>query len=315
MVNETNTDNESLNDRTRFVGTYELVKTEVMDPITGKWSLTPNFNSNGYITYTDTGYVGIHIMPKIRPKFKANIPTGEEAQAALNGYTACFGLYNVNEEAKEKFVTHNLIGQINPGGAVKVMLFYEFATLPNSNQWLILTPTQNDGGIKEEAARRFVWQRMPEAPLTAEAKRFIGFYKLLYTYSYRMKEGKEVFRSDRNETRAGTSCIIYTSSGHMMVHLMDNSVRRKYAGAEPSPDEALEAFKGYGGYFGRFITYENYDPPFVYHCQLGSLNPGVYRELKRFYQFTGNVLRLGGLNINEAGELVGGHLYWERTHA
>src|SRR6202035_5845666 len=76
------------NDRTRFVGTYELVTTEVKDPATGKWSPTPNFNSNGYIIYADTGHMGVHIQPKVRPRFAANIPTGAEAQAALRGYTA-----------------------------------------------------------------------------------------------------------------------------------------------------------------------------------------------------------------------------------
>ena len=33
-------------DRARFVGTYEIVATEVKDPATGRWSPTPNFNSD-----------------------------------------------------------------------------------------------------------------------------------------------------------------------------------------------------------------------------------------------------------------------------
>src|SRR6202035_2740817 len=78
----------SRNDRTRLLGTYEIVMTEVKDPATGKWSQTPNFNSNGYIIYADTGHMGVHIQPKVRPRFAANIPTGAEAQAALRGYTA-----------------------------------------------------------------------------------------------------------------------------------------------------------------------------------------------------------------------------------
>jgi hypothetical protein len=98
-----------------------------------------------------------------------------------------------------------------------------------------------------------------------------------------------------------------------MVHLMDRQGRTKWAGAEPTPEEALKAYRSYGGYFGRFRTYENQNPPFVYHSQQGSLNPGGYGEQKRFYQFNGNILRLGGPpNLNAAGELAGGHLYWER---
>ena len=64
------------------------------------------------------------------------------------------------------------------------------------------------------------------------------------------------------------------------------------------------------------MTHENQNPPFVYHSQQGSTNPGAYSEQKRFYQFTGNVLRLGGPpNLNDQGELAGGHLYWERQPA
>jgi hypothetical protein len=98
-----------------------------------------------------------------------------------------------------------------------------------------------------------------------------------------------------------------------MVHLMNREGRTNYAGAQPTPAEALQAYRSYSGYFGRFRTYENQHPRFVYHSQLGSLNPGGYSEQKRFYEFTGNILRLGApTNLNDAGELVGGHLYWER---
>jgi hypothetical protein len=252
-------------------------------------------------------------MPKVRPRFASTPPTGEEAQAALRGYTAYFGSFTVNDQDEERFVTHRRFGQINPGGAPEVKRFYDFETMPNGSERLILTPAPPEGGAKGAATNRLVWQRMPDAPLSAEEKRFIGFWRLLYTDSYRMKDGKEVFHGDRVETRAGSSYIIYTASGHMMVHLMDREGRTKYAGAQPTPAEALAAYRSYTGYFGRFRTYENHKPPFVYHTQLGSTNPGGYSEQKRFYQFNGNVLRLGAPpNLNDAGELAGGHLYWER---
>ena len=300
-------------DRGRFVGTYELVTTETKDAATGKWSPTPNFNSNGYIIYAETGHMGVHIMPKVRARFASNAPTGEEAQAALRGYAAYFGSFIVNDKEREKFVVHHRFGQLNPGGQVDAKRFYDFVTTPNGSQRLILTPAPANGGGKEEATRRLVWQRMAEAPLSVEEKKFVGFFKLLYTDSYRTKDGKEVFHGSKNETRAGTSYIIYTSSGHMMVHLMNREGRTKYAGAQPTPDEALQAYRSYSGYFGRFRTYENHNPRFVYHSQQGSMNPGGYSEQKRFYEFTGNILRLGApANANEAGELAGGHLYWER---
>ena len=273
-------------DRAKLVGTYELVTTETRDA-TGKWSPIPDYNSNGYIIYAETGHMGVHIMPKVRAKFAANPPTASEAQAALRGYAAYFGSFAVHDNERDKFVVHHRLGHINARAEVDVRRYYDFVTTPNGSQRLILTPPPEDGGPKEKATRRIVWQRMPDAPLSAEEKKFVGFYKLLYTDSYRTMNGKEVFHGNKVETRAGTSYIIYTASGHMMVHLMDREGRTGYAGAEPTPDEALKAYRSYGGYFGRFRTYENQRPAFVYHSQQGSLNPSSYSEQKRFYQFTG----------------------------
>jgi hypothetical protein len=157
---------------------------------------------------------------------------------------------------------------------------------------------------------------MADAPLSSEAKKFVGFWRLLYTDTYRARDGREVFHGDKVETRAGTSYIIYAPSGHMMVHLMTREGRTKYAGLQPTPDEAFQAYRTYTGYFGRFTTHENHDPPFVYHSQQGSLTPGGYSEQKRFYQFTGNVLRLAPPPArNDAGEMQQGHLYWEKQGA
>ena len=50
------------------------------------------------------------------------------------------------------------------------------------------------------------------------------------------------------------------------------------------------------------------------HNQQGTLRPGGENDAtKRFYQFSGNVLRLGTPpTVNAAGETAGGHLYWEK---
>lgn len=300
-------------DRAKFPGAYELVTVEIKDPSSGRWISTPGFNSNGYIIYAETGHMGVHIQPKVRRRFAGNIPTGDEALEALRGYTAYFGSFTVNDKESDKFVVHKRFGQMNPGGDVEVRRYYDFETTPNGSIRLILTPPPTGGGGKAQAARRLVWQRMADAPLSAEEKKFIGFWRLQYTDTFRTKNGKEVFHGDKVEARAGTSYIIYAPSGHMMVHLMNKAGRTKYAGLQPTPEEAFNAYRSYTGYFGRFITYENYNPPFVYHSQQGSTNPGGYSEQKRFYQFTGNVLRLAPPPaLNDAGEMTQGHLYWEK---
>src|SRR5437868_3562739 len=81
----------SMNDTQKFAGTYALITTEQKDA-SGKWVQTPNFNSNGYIIYSPTGQMAVHIQPKIRPKVSTP-PTADEAKAAITGYTAYFGTY------------------------------------------------------------------------------------------------------------------------------------------------------------------------------------------------------------------------------
>ena len=292
---------EAGSDRQKLVGTYRLVSTE-RGTAGGSWTETPNFNSIGYITYSESGYMGVHIMPKNRARFAGNQPTPEEAQKALQGYAAYYGPFVVNE--KEKFVIHKRAGQINPGGPPEVKRFYEF-----SGNRLILTPEPANGG-KATATNRIVWERLPNVLLSAEARRFPGFRKLLYTDRYIEKGGVMTMHGERNDTRAG-SVIIYTPTGHMMVHLMNQNGRTRYAGATPTPDEALAAFRSYGGYFGTFTVHENEQPPFVVHHQEGTLNPGRESDAKRFYQLTGPVLRLGGPPTTTNGETAGGHLYWE----
>ena len=298
---------ESMRDREKFVGTYRLITTEVKDERSGEWAETPNFNRIGYITYADTGHMGVHIMPRNRPPFSSNPPTGAEAQVALQGYTAYFGSFTVDDQ--EQFVVHHRFGQLNPGGVVDAKRFYDF-----ESDRLTLTPAPAAGGGKAAATHRLIWERLPNAPLSAEEQKFVGFHRLLYTDRYREKDGQQIFHGERNEERAGTSYIIYTPTGHMMVHLMHKEGRTKHAGRLPSPEEALTVFQTYSGYFGRFTTYENYTPPFLMHNQQGHLRPARNVDAtKRFYEFTGNVLRLGGPpRLNEAGEMEGGHLYWER---
>ena len=229
-------------DHEPLVGTYKLVTTEVKDQ-DGTWRPTPNYDSIGYITYSDSGYMGVHVMPKDRAPFADNPPTPEEAQGALRGYTAYYGPYTVHADESEPFVVHHRVGQINPGGQVDAKRFFDVI-----GNRLILTPAPASGG-KAQATRHVVWERLSDAPLSAEAKKFVGFRELLYTDRYTERDGRVVTHGQKNEGRAG-SYIIYTPTGHMMVHLMAREGRTPYAGATPTPEEALAAYRSYGGYFG-----------------------------------------------------------------
>ena len=287
-----------------IVGTYQLVGRNVKDE-NGAWVPTPDFNSLGYITYGDTGYMAVNVMPLDRQPFADTAPTPEEAQAALDGYTAYYGPFSVDEDAEGRFLVHHRIGQMNPGGEVDAKRFYDI-----EDDRLILTPA-TAAGTKGDATRQVVWERLPDAELSEEAQRFVGFRQLLFTDRYEQR-GSEYWHGQRNSGRAG-SWIIYTPTGHMMVHLMARGGRTPYAGQTPTPEEALAAYRSYGGYFGRFTVHDDAEPQYVVHHQEGRTRPveGV-TDAERLYHLAGDVLRLGGRpRTTEEGEILGGHLYWE----
>lgn len=293
-------------DRQKFVGTYKLVVTEVKDA-SGQWTRNPTFNSVGYITYDGSGHMGVHIMPKNRGKFAGNTPTPAEAQVAMRGYTAYYGQFRVNEQ--EKFVEHDKgNGQLNPGSIPVFKRYYDLV-----DNTLILTPGDN-GLTKDKATNRLIWERMPDAKLSPAAQKFVGTYKLQYTDRATFANGKETASGEKTDGRAG-SVIIYTRSGHMMVHLRDKEGRQKYAGQSPTPEEALAAYRTYVGYFGTFTVQDSAKPQHVMHHLEGALNPAMGPEFQRFYRFTGNVLRLGTPPTTTGGTTTGGRLYWERLPA
>jgi hypothetical protein len=289
-----------------IVGTYRLAGRNVKGD-GGAWVPLPDFNSIGYITYSDTGYMAVNVMPLDRPPFAADGgPTPEEAQAALEGYTAYFGPFSVNEDAEGGFLVHHRIGQMDPGGEVDAKRFYDL-----EGDRLILTPA-TAAGTKGDATRQVVWERLPDAELSEEAQRFVGFRQLLFTDRYEQR-GSEFWHGQRNDGRAG-SWILYTPTGHMMVHLMAREGRMPYAGGTPTPEEALAAYRSYGGYFGRFTVHDDAEPLYVVHHQEGRTRPveGV-TDAERLYHLDGDVLRLGGRpRTTEEGEILGGHLYWEQ---
>jgi len=53
-----------------------------------------------------------------------------------------------------------------------------------------------------------------------------------------------------------TGIMIYDSLGNMAAQVMPNRARRKYAAAEPTPEEAKDAITGYLAYFGTYSVDE-----------------------------------------------------------
>ncbi|MBI4585130.1 MAG: lipocalin-like domain-containing protein [Planctomycetes bacterium] len=287
--------------KNRFVGTWKLVKIERRD---AKGELLPpptppafgSPNPIGFIMYDPAGYMGVAIMQSGRQKNAGNEPTPEEAKALMASYLSYFGTYTINEA--EGFVTHHVQGGLSPALAgADQKRFFEL-----SGNRLTLKPPRSANGVQQS----LTWERVPDLEnLTAMHRQFIGFWKLV---SNERRDAKgEVLSSNPGQT----GFIIYTSSGYMAVHLMQPD-RKKYAAAEPTPEEAREALRTYASYFGRYIIDDT--ERYVTHDQIGILNMGRNgpSPQQRFYEFSGKRLILKPPPTTVDGQQVQGVITWER---
>ena len=97
-------------DLKKFIGSWRLVATTA----DGKIRPERGVNPTGIITYHESGWMAAQIQPDRPPIGMAGaVPSGEEAKAALYGYTAYFGTFTVDAQAK--IVTHHRKGNVTPG--------------------------------------------------------------------------------------------------------------------------------------------------------------------------------------------------------
>jgi hypothetical protein len=67
------------------------------------------------IVYTPAGFVGVHFPPRERKPFAGDVPTADEAQAAVRGYIGYFGSLGVYPGE----VSHDILAGVSPtGGAI-----------------------------------------------------------------------------------------------------------------------------------------------------------------------------------------------------
>jgi Lipocalin-like domain len=102
------------------------------------------------------------------------------------------------------------------------------------------------------------------APGSDEAKRFIGTWRLVSDVS--------------------TGLMYYDSLGNMAAQVMPNRARPRYAGAQPTPEEAKDALTGYLAYFGTYSVDERAHT--ITHHRKANINPGqINDDAVRRYEF------------------------------
>jgi hypothetical protein len=123
-------------------------------------------------------------------------------------------------------------------------------------------------------------------PTSEDAKRFIGTWRLVSDVS--------------------TGLMYYDRLGNMAAQVMPNLPRPKYAGAQPTPDEAKAAITGYLAYFGTYTVDDTART--ITHHRKGNINPGqTTNDAVRAYVFAPN----DRLILTPAGSA--NQIIWERA--
>ena len=120
--------------------------------------------------------------------------------------------------------------------------------------------------------------------------KFVGTWKLLGVERHDA-DGNLQPPPEPGTFGAGSPLGYIMYDGEHMAVIIQQEGRLPYAGAEPTPDEALAALTSYTSYFGPYTV--NEAEGYVTHHVLGSINPGTTgQDNQRFYEFSDNRLIL-----------------------
>ncbi len=207
----------------RFAGVWKLVSEETRDAKGEVVRRPPNAQRTGYIAYDPAGYMGVVLAYSTRATFADRQATPPEALEAMRTYNSYWGSFAVDEPRGT--VTHQTFGALSPGfsGSNQVRKF----TIAG-NRLTLQPPTAANGDQST-----LTWERVPDLPdLTPMHRKLIGFWKLI-SNEVRDSTGGVV-----SSNPGQTGFIVYTASGHVMVHMMQ-PYRRRNVGASPTPAETM----------------------------------------------------------------------------
>ncbi len=140
----------------RFVGFWEFDSVE-RRTADGE-PLPANHWRAGYIIYTPSGHMAVHLARPDRQPYADGGPTPEEANAALGSYASYFGPFTIH--ADEGYVVHHRIGNTSPNGiGTDAQRFYEFA----GNQLILKPPPATVDG--REVQSFIHWNRLRQRGL------------------------------------------------------------------------------------------------------------------------------------------------------
>jgi len=283
-----------------FAGVWKLVGEETRDASGQAVPRGQNAGDGGrfgYIVYDPAGYMSVNLAWLKQPAIaggKAANP--QDALAAMGAYNSYWGSFAVNEA--RGIVTHQTFGALSPAFAGT----NQERRFTFSGNRLTLQPPISANGDQ----RTLTWERVPDLPdLTPTHRKLIGFWKLIALERRNAK-------GDLLSSYPGwTGFIVYTASGHVMVHMMQ-PYRRRNVGPSPTPEETMATYRSYTSYFGPYTV--NEPGKFVVHHLASAINSGaIGTDFQRFVEFSGKRLTLKPpVTRDGSGEVVQTTITWER---
>ena len=135
----------------RFLGFWEIDRIE-RRTLDGAEIPMEQFAA-GYLIYTPSGYMAVHLMRPDRRLYQGPRPTALEAHAALGSYASYFGPFSVN--AEEGIVVHHRAGHLDPGSiGVDAPRAFEF----RDDQLILRPPVSTVDG--QEVRTSVFWNRL-----------------------------------------------------------------------------------------------------------------------------------------------------------
>jgi len=135
------------------VGFWRHVVEKRVNPATGA-SGAETRRSPSVIVYTPAGFVGVHFPPLNRKPFATDVPTPDEAQAALRGYIGYYGALTVYPGQ----VFHNILAGVSPVGG---SILRRSAVINGDELTVQLPRTRNQQG--EDAQTVVILKRLSDA--------------------------------------------------------------------------------------------------------------------------------------------------------
>jgi hypothetical protein len=190
-------------------------------------------------------------------------------------YSGFWGRYTAN--AAEKKIT------LRPAGAVSPNVMGSEFSRTYDVRGDLLVVSAPAGEPHTRVATRWTWERVPIVEnLSPGYRQVVGFWEHVFENRVNLTTGVTT-----PDTARAPSVIVYTPSGYVGVHFPPVN-RPRFAGAEPTPEEAAAAIRGYVGYFGALGVY----PGMVFHQILAGISPAQGTTLKRFYELKGTDLNI-----------------------